>query len=230
MAQAKSCVVDCFVPRNVLLRQAALKTTIKVTHMPDMRPEDLTPEQLSQAYKELDETHRALKAKHGEAGCAETEKTPPAVSMKPGASKGAVASPQKLALIGALLLVLGFFVPWYHINLKAEVDRAVPGFPSHFLSDAPTITISAAHIQYGLGWLVLVLGLAAAALPYFTGNPQEQTRPRAVLACLGAGAAILFYLMAEDLRHVSSGIILAAVGYGFQLAGALQSGSGRTAD
>jgi hypothetical protein len=146
--------------------------------------------------------------------------------MEPGASKGAATSPQKLALIGALLLVIGFFVPWYHINLKAEVDLAIPGFPSHFLSDAPTLTISGAHIQHGLGWLVLVLGLAAAALPYFAGNVQEQTRPRAVLACLGAGAAILFYLLAEDLRHVSSGIILAAVGYGFLLAGALQSGGG----
>jgi hypothetical protein len=199
--------------------------------MPDMRPEDPTPEQLSQAYKELDEAHRAVKAKQGDAAGTETGKTPPPDSTKPGSSRGA-APPQKLVLIGASLLLIGFFVPWYHINLQTEVDRVVPGFPTHFLSNAPTISISGAHLQYGLGWLVLVLGLAAAVLPYFAGNPQEQTRQRAVLACLGAGALILFYLMAQDLRHISSGIILAAVGYGFELAGALQCGriSGRAAD
>jgi hypothetical protein len=143
--------------------------------------------------------------------------------MKPSPSKGAAAPPQKLALIGTLLLLIGFFLPWYSINLKAEVDRTVPGFPTHFLSDAPTLSISGGHIQHGLGWLVLILGVAAA-LPYLVGNPHEQTLRRAILACLVAGALVLFYVLARDLRHVSIGIVLAVVGYGLQLAGALQSG------
>jgi hypothetical protein len=217
---------------NVLFRQRALNTTTKVTLMPDHRPEDLTPEQLSQAGKELDEAHRALQAKQGELASTETDKTPPPLSAKPGpSSKGAAAQPQKLALIGALLVLIGFFVPWYSISFKAEVDRAVPGFPTHFLSDAPTMSISGGHIQHGLGWLVLILGVVAV-LPYFAGNLPEQTRQRAILACLAAGAVILFYLLARDLRHVSIGIGLAVVGYGLQLAGALQSGrlSGHAAD
>jgi hypothetical protein len=201
--------------------------------MPDIRPEDLTPEQWSQADKEPDEAHRALKAKQGEVAASGTDKTPPPLSAKPEPAKGAAAAaPQKLALIGALLLLIGFFLPWYSINLKAEVDRTVPGFPTHFLSDAPTLSISGGDIQHGLGWLLLLLGAAAAALPYLAGNLEEQTRQRAILACLGAGTVILFYVMTRDLRHVSIGIVLAVAGYGLQWAWALQSGrwSGHAAD
>jgi hypothetical protein len=39
---------------------------------------------------------------------------------------------------------------------------------------------------------------------------------------LGAGAIILLYLVTQNLRFVSIGIFLAVIGYGLQLAGALQ--------
>jgi len=69
----------------------------------------------------------------------------------------------------------------------------------------------------------LLLGVAAAAFPYLAGNLEEQTRQRAIVAGLGIGAIILLYLVTENLRFVSYGILLAVIGYGLQLACALQS-------
>jgi uncharacterized membrane protein len=156
------------------------------------------------------------------------------LSEKPLVSKSAAAPPQKLALIGALLLLIGFFLPWFIINPQTELERAAqklpidPGWTQHFpwgmsLTTDP-IRFVGGDIQHGLGWLILFLGMAAAALPYIAGNLDAQTRQRAILAGLGVGAVMLLYLMTKNLRFVSVGILLAAVGYGLQLACALQSG------
>jgi hypothetical protein len=154
-------------------------------------------------------------------------------SEKPRAANAVAAPARKLALIGAVLLLIGFFLPWFSINAQAEASRLAEGLPipptwtQHFISNGMTlgtIRIAGGDIQHGLGWLVLILGVAAAALPYLAGNLQEQTRQRAVLAGLGVGAVILLYLMSENLRFVSIGIFLAVIGYGLQLAGALREG------
>jgi hypothetical protein len=154
-------------------------------------------------------------------------------SEKPRASRDGAAPPQKLALIGALVLLIGFFLPWFSINPQAEVNRLAKGLPidlnwmqhSPFghLSNMVTTTMSGGDIDHGLGWAVLLVGMAAAALPYFT-SLNEQTRQRATLAGLGVGAIILLYLVTQNLRFVSVGILMAVIGYGLQLAGALQGG------
>jgi hypothetical protein len=146
------------------------------------------------------------------------------LSEKPRATRSVAVVPEKLALIGAVLLLIGFFLPWFSINAKSELDRLIPALPNQFLPDTPTIRISGGDVQHGLGWLVLILGVAAAALPYLAGNMEEQIRRRAVVAGLGLGAIILLYLVTQNLRFVSIGILLAVVGYGLQLACALQSG------
>jgi hypothetical protein len=112
-----------------------------------------------------------------------------------------------------------------------ELSRVAQGLPippdwTRFLNNTmnlETVRISGGDVQHGLGWLVLLLGLAAAALPYLAADLNEQTRHRATLAGLGAGAIILLYLVTENLRYVNTGIFLALIGYGFQLAGALRS-------
>jgi hypothetical protein len=153
-------------------------------------------------------------------------------SEKPRTSKAVAAPSQKLAVVGVLLLLIGFFLPWFSLNPQSEIHRMVQGLPNdpnwaqHFppgmLPTTDTIRIAGGDIQHGLGWLVLALGVAAAALPYFAGNLDEQTRHRTILASLCAGAVILIYLMTQNLRFVSIGIFLAVIGYGLQLAGALR--------
>jgi hypothetical protein len=155
-------------------------------------------------------------------------------SEKPRAAKDAGAPPRMLALIGALVLLIGFFLPWFRINPQVEVNRLAQGFhidpnwlqhsPLGHLNNMVTTTLSGGDIDHGLGWLVLFLGVAAAALPYLAANLPEQTRQRATLAGLGAGAIILLYLVTQNLRFVSVGILMAVIGYGLQLAGALQGG------
>ncbi len=151
------------------------------------------------------------------------------VAEKPRAPKGAAAPAEKLALIGVVLLLIGFFLPWFSISPLAEVNRLAGrlGVGPLTESSVPAISvvkIAGGDVQHGLGWLVLLLGVAAAALPYVAGNLHEQTRQRATLAGLGAGAIILLYLVTQNLRFVSIGIFLAVIGYGLQLAGALQGG------
>jgi hypothetical protein len=150
------------------------------------------------------------------------------------ASKPVATPPQKLALIGALLLLIGFFLPWITINPQTELERAAqrlpidPSWTQHFpwgaLPTTDAIRYVGGDIPHGLGWLILFLGVAAAALPYLAGNLPEPTRQRATLGGLGVGAVILLYLMTNNLRFVSIGILLAMAGYGLQLACALQSG------
>jgi hypothetical protein len=146
------------------------------------------------------------------------------VSEKPRTAKAAAGPPPKLALIGVLLLLIGFFMPWFNINPQAEMSRMVGGFPTGTMSYTNAIKIAGGDIQHGLGWLILFLGVAAAAMPYLLGSLLEQTRQRATLALLGAGAFILLYLVTQNLRFVSIGIVLAVLGYGLQLAGALREG------
>ncbi len=142
------------------------------------------------------------------------------------------AAPQKLVLIGAALLLIGFFLPWFTINPQAELNRVAEQLPfgsnvAHAFNNAVplnTVRISGSEVRYGLGWLVLVLGVAAAALPYLAGDMNELTRQRAILAGLGVGAILLLYLVTQNLRFVSVGLLLVTIGYALQLAGALHRG------
>jgi hypothetical protein len=147
---------------------------------------------------------------------------------KPRTSQAA-AAPQKLALIGAALLLIGFFLPWFSFNPQAEANRLAQSLPMgqnlagmfNNVVTSQTVRISGGEVQHGLGWLVLLLGVGVAALPYLAVNMSEQTRQRATLAGLVAGAIILLYLITQNLRYVSFGIFLAMIGYGLQLAATL---------
>jgi len=159
------------------------------------------------------------------------------LSEKPRVTKPMTTAQQKLVLIGALLLLVGFFLPWFTINPQTELERMAKNLPidpewtQHFpwgvnpvSPSANTIRFFGGDVEHGLGWLVLLLGVTAAVLPYFAGNLPEQTLQRAILGGLGVGAIVLLYVMTRNLRFVSIGILLAVVGYGLQLACALQSG------
>ncbi len=82
--------------------------------------------------------------------------------------------------------------------------------------------IAGGDIPHGLGWCILLLGAAAALLPWFAGNLEPQALWKSTRAALGGGALILLYLLTGSFRFASVGILLVAAGYVLQFVGAFK--------
>ena len=146
-------------------------------------------------------------------------------------------SPQrKIVLLGAALLLLGFFLPWFTINpghmmnaataqmqqIMGEVmsgNNAAQMIGSEF---GVTVQIHAGDVAHGLGWWILALGIAAAVLPFFATNLKAQVQKKVILAALAIGTFLLVYLLSDNLRYVSVGVILALAGYALEMVGTLK--------
>ena len=157
-------------------------------------------------------------------------------SAPPPASKPATEMhPQrKLVLIGAAVLLLGFFLPWFAVNPNAEanemsaqfqrnMNQMMPGnaMPNLSLPDT-TLQIHAGDIPHGLGWWILAMGMIAAVLPFFATTLESSMQKKIILAALGVGAILLIYLLSDALRYVSFGILLVLAGYALEIAGTLK--------
>jgi hypothetical protein len=156
--------------------------------------------------------------------------------QSPRASSSTAGEPhRKMVLVGLALLLIGFFLPWFSINLGDEMARAMAGLPDQvnemakqipgFSAQMPhtgSLHISAGDIHYGLGWFILLLGIAAAALPYVANHLASDAQHKARLIILGAGSIILIYLLTENLRFASIGILLGLAGYALQWIGLLK--------
>lgn len=153
---------------------------------------------------------------------------------------------QRLILIGAALVALGFFLPWFVINPGKEAGRmmeqvqhqmnfpaevtfggAGPGMPAGFpFGDGqlktPTMTLTGGDIQRGLGWITLLLALGAAVIPYVATNLDAATIRTARLLILGIGGLIVVYLVTQNLRFVGVGLVIALSGYALQITGAMR--------
>ncbi|MCX7012542.1 MAG: hypothetical protein NTW86_08270 [Candidatus Sumerlaeota bacterium] len=158
---------------------------------------------------------------------------------------------RRLLLAGAAVLLVGFFLPWFRINPGAELGRALQLFPEQlrYLGEVqrpategqrqmgqltptpqqrsislngPTVSVSGGQMSNGLGWIVLALGLAAAILPYVAAGLRRPTQQTVAFLALGAGAIILLYLLSNNLRWVSYGLLTALAGYALEIAGALR--------
>lgn len=146
---------------------------------------------------------------------------------------------QKMKLLGAALLLVGFFLPWLSIDLvkvaqeisrqfpqggavlqhQLEFFQGLPGFAgvtaqSAALTPRATLRISGGDLQHGLGWIILLLGVAAAALPWLAPGMDPVISKRVVLVALAAGGFILLYVLLRSLRFASYGIVLTLAGYG----------------
>ena len=149
-------------------------------------------------------------------------------------------STQRLVLLGGLVLLVAFFMPWFSINPGKEVQRftrqmqgALPemaqpsGFsmPTQFdsfslpLNNLNSINIRGGDIHYGLGWLVLLLGLVAPLLPFFASGMNPHTQQKSILVAIGVGSVILLFLFIDNLRHVNVGVVLAMISYGLIIVG-----------
>lgn len=154
---------------------------------------------------------------------------------------------QRFMLIGAALVALGFFLPWFVINPGKELDRAIQqtklsvttsnqdsdllqairlgaAIPTRTPPPVATsdISISGGDIPRGLGWATLVLALAAAFIPYVATNLDTATARTIRLLCLGLGAFIVVYLLSQSVRFISIGLIVVLAGYTLAIAGALR--------
>jgi hypothetical protein len=140
-----------------------------------------------------------------------------------------------MALIGAGLVLLGFFLPWFSYNPGKELGRmtgqmkgmaqgfmpegmSMPGMPS---IATQTMNISGGDIGKGLGWLVLLLGLGVAALPHVATTMDTATRRMISFISLGIGGIILLWLVTQNLRFLNVGVVLALAGYAVEFLGLL---------
>lgn len=151
-------------------------------------------------------------------------------------SQSTAANPhRKMVLIGLVLLLIGFFLPWFSYNPNDEMARVLNGVQEQMnrmteqnsnlhinLPSMASVRVSGGDIRYGLGWWVLLLGIAAAALPYVANNLDAETQQKGKLIGLSLGGIILIYLLTQNMRYVSVGIILGMAGYALQLVGTLK--------
>lgn len=142
-----------------------------------------------------------------------------------------VSRQQRMVLIGAGLVLLGFFLPWFSVNPRVEFGRMVegvqdgfPGFPQ--LGEMPafanqTLNISGGDIQRGLGWLALLLGLGVASLPHVATTMDAATRRMISFIALGIGGIVLLWLVTQNLRLINIGVVLVIAGYAVEFLGLL---------
>ena len=156
------------------------------------------------------------------------------------APSAAMTPARKLVCVGAALVLVGFFLPWFSFNaaddLKHGVNEAagklgqmfpdmrdsLPGGGLSFEFNTPSIHATGGQMLHGLGWLALVLAVGAAALPFVAATMARQTRRTVAFVALGVGAFAVIYLLMQDVRHAGIGMILALAGYALEFAGTLR--------
>lgn len=151
---------------------------------------------------------------------------------------------QRFLLIGGALVLLGFFLPWFRFNLGSMMKDGMgqvqsqmqslgtqfgmpeggsfPNLGSAMNFKTNDMSVRGADIGHGLGWFTLLLAAAAALLPYVATTLDAATARTVRFLCLGLGAVIVFYLLTENIRNTSIGLILVVAGYAMQIAGALR--------
>jgi hypothetical protein len=146
-----------------------------------------------------------------------------------------IAAPphRKIVIFGLVLLLVGFFLPWFDFNPQRVVNDSMARVPwpaempnlRELMPQAATLYFTGGDIAHGLGWCVLLLGLGAAALPYFAVNLNREVSQKTSLGALGLGAIILLYLLTQNLRFASVGLLLGLAGYTLEFIGFCKSGA-----
>jgi hypothetical protein len=157
-------------------------------------------------------------------------------SAPPPRKPAAEINPQrKMVLLGAALLLVGFFLPWFTINTGEELSRVFSQIQQNMnqqmqVNENMTVNfphinptrVSGGDIGHGLGWWILLLGIGAALLPFFATTLEAALQKKIILATLGIGAILLIYLLSDTFRYVSFGILLVLAGYVLELVGTLK--------
>ena len=149
-------------------------------------------------------------------------------------AQGAAMTPaRKIVCLGAALVVVGFFLPWFSINPAEEVKHGIrqateqlgqvlPGGNFTFDFKTPSIQRNGGEMPNGLGWMVLLLSVGVAGLPFLALKMDRPMQRNIAFGALGLGAFVLIYFLTQDPRHASIGIIFAMAGYAIELAGTMR--------
>jgi len=162
-------------------------------------------------------------------------------SRRPSTARAPAGGNQRLMLLGAALVGLGFLLPWFVVNPGRELGQMMnqwqfngnhpspgvmgaPGFgvAPDMVPNTGNISISGGDIQHGLGWFALAFALSAAVLPYVASTLDAATAQTVRLICLGVGGIIMLYLVTTSWRFASIGLIIAIGGFVLEAAGALR--------
>ena len=137
-----------------------------------------------------------------------------AVTVPPPAPRSLpLSTARRTILLGAALVLIGFFLPWFHLKITAEATMI------HMKAEQ---TIYGGDVKRGMGWLILFLGLSVAVLPYLVTRMDRPTTRTLPFLAIGIGALILLYLLTSNLQFVRAGIILVALGYALEIIGLTQ--------
>ncbi len=145
---------------------------------------------------------------------AEAQMSPPQVSVPR----------QRFFLIGALLVLFGFLIPWLRVDVGAEMNRAVralamplEGLQNQMMPTATTggviATVKGGDLEYGMGWIMLIAGLGTSMLWLFAPTIDPATKRTVTLVSLVAGGVILLYVVSSAFRFLSFGAPVTLVGY-----------------
>jgi hypothetical protein len=133
---------------------------------------------------------------------------------------------RKRMLIGALIVLIAFFLPWFSVDLVAEASRIMPSsvqlgaqyggvtmeMPQMRSTSGGIISVHAGDIANGLGWWVLALSLTAAALPFLVPAMPRQTQRAVTFVGMIGASVIELYLLTSGFGSAVWGIWLALAG------------------
>ena len=176
---------------------------------PQLSPKDIlemleqgkiTAEEASDLLNALTQTHRVS--------------SPSTVPLSPS---------RRFILIGAAVVLLGSFFPWIKVDLGKEMNENPLGLRIHSMGEKSIISVKDAYdIENGLGWLVILLSLGIAGLPYLNLRMDRQTLQTISFLALGMGSLVLLHIFFSSFRFVSIGLVIVIGGYVLQFAGLIQ--------
>ena len=149
----------------------------------------------------------------------------------PSPARPVSARPRGIVLAGAVLVLLGFFLPWFSFSPGAKLSAAMNDLGmagmglermTHEIMPHASVTVRGGDVNNGLGWLVLVLGVSGALLPLFAPQTEHSVQRAARMIAIGAGGVVALYIASQDLRSASIGIVLVLAGYACQALGLWQ--------
>ena len=151
------------------------------------------------------------------------ELAPSRSGLPPGAARS-----RTMLAVGAFIVLVGFFLPWFSFELNAIMPDTLPvplrqtweQFQGNMLENTNhTFTYSGPDIRNGLGWTILLLAAGAAALPFLSIPADVKARRGIMLALLAAGIALMAFLVYDSIRYASYGLLIVVIGYVFTFIG-----------
>ena len=106
------------------------------------------------------------------------------------------------ALAGAILVVVGFMLPWFHVRMRLPLGGGTQGYQAGY------------DVGY-VGWIVLVAGIIPALMACIPSLDKHvrQGLLRMVIACIGGAFVISMLVRSPE----GIGLWIAGIGFAFQL-------------